>query len=98
MKLVSLADAMRQELGSDSQISIARGCALFEPGVIKVPRDITNFLPLPESSGPKEISDAGCAGENLRVVVLALGRTPDWSGEDASRSEMGIAWAANSNV
>ena len=68
-----------------------RGCALFEPGVIKVPRDITNFLPLPGSpSGPNEISDAVALAKKSDVVVLALGEPLDWSGEDGSRSELGL--------
>ena len=90
-ELVSFADAVRQQLGSAGQISVVRGCALFEPGVIKVPRDITNFLPLTGSpSGPNEISDAVALAKTTDVVVLALGEPLDWSGEDGSRSELGL--------
>jgi len=90
-ELISLADAMRGEVNSNAQISVARGCALFEPGVVKVPRDITNFLPLGGSpSGPNEISDAVALAKRSDVVVLALGEPLDWSGEDGSRSELGL--------
>lgn len=90
-ELVSFADAMRRQVDSASQISVVRGCALFEPGVIKVPRDITNFLPLEGSpTKPDEISDAVKLAEKSDIVVLALGEPLDWSGEDASRSELGL--------
>jgi beta-glucosidase len=90
-ELVSLVDAVRKQVGSNVQISVARGCALFEPGVIKVPRDITDFLPLTGSpSGPHEIDDAVALAKTADIVVLALGEPLDWSGEDASRSELGL--------
>jgi beta-glucosidase len=90
-ELISLADAMREQVNSESQISLSRGCALFEPGVIKVPRDITDFLPLRGSpTGPFEISDAVDLAKKSDVVVMALGEPLDWSGEDGSRSELGL--------
>jgi beta-glucosidase len=89
-ELVSFADALRRQ-GNSSLISVARGCALFEPGVVKVPRDITNFLPLRGgSTGPDEITDAVALAKTADVVVLALGEPLDWSGEDGSRSELGL--------
>ncbi|HEX4350109.1 MAG TPA: beta-glucosidase BglX [Verrucomicrobiae bacterium] len=90
-ELVSLADAMRKEVDPGVQISVARGCALFEPGVIKVPRDITNFLPLEGSpTRSNEIPDAVALAKKSDVVVMALGEPLDWSGEDGSRSELGL--------
>jgi beta-glucosidase len=88
-ELISFAEAVRQKLDSAVQLSVARGCALVEPGVIKVPRDITNFLPLEDpATGPHEISDAVALAQAADVVVLALGEPLDWSGEDGSRSEL----------
>jgi beta-glucosidase len=70
---------------------VTRGCALFEPGVIKVPRDITNFLPLEGSpTRPDEIPAAVALAKKSDVVVLAVGEPLDWSGEDGSRSELGL--------
>ena len=89
--LISFAEAMRKQVGSNATISVTRGCALFEPGVIKVPRDITDFLPLKGSpSGPHEIADAVALAKTAEVVVLALGEPLDWSGEEASRSELDL--------
>ena len=88
---VSFADAVRRQLAPDSHLTIARGCALFEPGVIKMPRNITDFQPLKESpTSPNEIADAVALAKSADVVVLAVGEPLDWSGEDGSRSELGL--------
>jgi len=90
-ELVSLAQAIRDDAGSDFKISETRGCALFEPGVVKVPRDISNYLPLKGSpTGPDEIRDAVSLAKSSDVVVLAVGEPLDWSGEDGSRSDLGL--------
>ena len=89
--LISLADAMREQLGARVKLAVARGCAVFEPGVIKVPRDITSFSPLRGSpSGANEIPEAVALAKTADVVVLALGEPLDWSGEDGSRSDLGL--------
>jgi beta-glucosidase len=89
--LISLAEAIREQAGSNFELTVARGCVLVEPGVIKVPRDITTYLPLP--GGPttaKEIADAVELAKAADVVLLAVGEPLDWSGEDASRSELDL--------
>jgi len=87
-ELISLAGALRGAPGLE--VSVARGCALVEPGVIKVPRDITNFLPLTEASQANEMAAAVALAKDADVAVLALGEPLDWSGEDGSRSELGL--------
>lgn len=90
-ELVSLAEIMRTEIGAKSELSVARGCALVEPGAFKAARDITTFQPL--TGGPTragEIAAAVALAEKSDVVVLALGEPLDWSGEDGSRSELGL--------
>lgn len=89
--LISLAAAVREQVGPNVQLSVARGCAMFEPGVIKVPRDITNYLPLQGSpTRQNEIPDAVALAKRSDIVVLALGEPLDWSGEDASRSDINL--------
>lgn len=89
--LISFADAIRSQAGSDITISVARGCALVESGVIKVPRDITNFSPLKDGpTGANEIPDAVALAKSSDVVVLAVGEPLDWSGEDGSRNDLGL--------
>lgn len=90
-ELISLAKAIRGQLSASNDVSVARGCALLEPDVNKVARDITNFLPLPGgATGTNEIAEAVALARTAEVVVLALGEPLDWSGEDASRSELGL--------
>jgi beta-glucosidase len=89
--LISLAQAIREQAGSNFVLTVERGCALVEPGVIKVPRDITSYQPLP--GGPTTAKDIAAAVELAKaadVVLLALGEPLDWSGEDASRSELDL--------
>jgi beta-glucosidase len=89
--LISLAEALRAKVNFDFQLSVARGCALFEPGVAKIPRDITLYLPLKETpTGTNEIAEAVAVVNAADVVVLALGEPLDWSGEDASRSDLNL--------
>ena len=89
--IVSLVDAMRRKLNSDFQLSVARGCALVEPGVIKIPRNITDFLPLKDGpTGSNEIAEAVKLAGAADVVVLAVGEPLDWSGEDGSRSDLSL--------
>jgi beta-glucosidase len=90
-ELISLADALREADASSPALVVARGCSLLEPHMIKVPRDITNFLPLPDApTGTNEIAAAVKLAQAADVVVLALGEPLDWSGEDASRSDVGL--------
>jgi beta-glucosidase len=81
---------MRNHLNFDFQFSVARGCALVEPGVIKVPRDITGMALKEKPTGSNEIAEAVELAKTADVVVLALGEPLDWSGEDGSRSDLGL--------
>jgi len=93
-ELMSLAAALRLEVGADTAITLARGCALVEPGVNKVPLNITDFSPLNESATTaNELAAAVAQARAADVVVLALGEPLDWSGEDGSRSELGLPGA-----
>jgi beta-glucosidase len=90
-ELISLAEAMREQAGADFELTAAPGCALVGPGVIKVPRDITNFLPLPVGpTNAQAMADAVALARTADVIILAVGEPLDWSGEDASRSELGL--------
>jgi beta-glucosidase len=90
-EIISLADALRRQLGPEANLTVARGCALVESDAIKVPLDITDFSPLKESpTGANEIADAAVLARNADVVVLAVGEPLDWSGEDGSRSDLGL--------
>jgi len=87
--IISFGSALREKLGSE--LRVIRGCALVEPGVVKVPRDIATFAPLKEKpTGSNEIAEAATLAASADVVVLALGEPLEWSGEDGSRSDIGL--------
>jgi beta-glucosidase len=89
--LISLADAMRRHFDSGFQIAVARGCPMLEPGVAKLPLDIDTFAPIKETPlGSNEIADAVELAKAADVVVLALGEPLDWSGESATRTDLGL--------
>ena len=89
--LISLAEAMRHELNFDFQLSVARGCPMLDPGVAKIPLNIADFSPVRERPlGSNEIANAVALAKTADVVVLALGEPLDWSGESASRTDLGL--------
>ena len=89
--LISLAEAMRRHLDSGIQMSVARGCPMLEPGVVKPPLDIDTFAPITEApSSSNELAAAVELAKSADVVVLALGEPLDWSGESASRADLGL--------
>jgi beta-glucosidase len=89
--LITFAEAMRNHLNFDFQISVARGCPMLEPGNAKIPLNITDFSPVKEKPGDtNEIAEAVTLAQTADVVVLALGEPLDWSGESASRTDLGL--------
>jgi len=89
--LISFADAIRNAAGSHFEVSVTRGCALVEPGVIKVPRNITDFKSLEDPpTKSNEIAKAVALAKSSDIVLLAVGEPLEWSGEDASRSDLGL--------
>ncbi len=89
--LISLAEAMRHELNFDFQLSVARGCPMLDPGAAKIPLNIADFSPVRERPlGSNEIANAVALAKTADVVVLALGEPLDWSGESASRTDLGL--------
>jgi beta-glucosidase len=78
-------------LNFDFQISVARGCPLLEPGNAKGAFNLADYTPLKERpAGTNEIAAAVSLAQAADVVVLALGEPLDWSGESASRTDLGL--------
>jgi len=89
--IVSLVAGMREKLPADAQLTVARGCAIIEPGAIKVRRYLADALPIVENpTGNDEIANAVATAKAADVVVLALGEPRDWSGESSSRTGLGL--------
>jgi len=89
--LITFAEAVRKQLNFDFQISVARGCPLLEPGNAKGAFNLADYTPLKERpAGTNEIAAAVSLAQAADVVVLALGEPLDWSGESASRTDLGL--------
>jgi beta-glucosidase len=87
--IVSLADGIRAKLPADVQLTVVRGCAIIESG--KARRSLDTFAKITEQpTGANEIADAVAVASAADVVVMALGEPRDWSGEDGSRSTLGL--------
>jgi len=64
---------------------------MLEPGNAKIPLNISDFSPVKEPpAGTNEIAEAVKLAQTADVVVLALGEPLDWSGESASRTDLGL--------
>ena len=89
--LTTFAEAVRHQVNFDAQLSVARGCPMLEPGYAKTPLNISDFTPIKEKpAGSNEIADAVELAKTADVVVLALGEPLDWSGESATRTDLGL--------
>ena len=89
--LISLTEALRGHLDSGAQIFVARGCPMLDSTAVKQPLDIDTFAPIKEAPlGSNEIAEAAALAQSADVVVLALGEPLDWSGESATRTDLGL--------
>ena len=89
--LISFAEAVREHLNFDFQMTVRRGCPMLDPGMIKIPVNISDFSPVKERPlGANEIAEAVQVAKAADVVVLALGEPQDWSGESSSRADIGL--------
>ena len=84
--IVSLADAVRAQLPFDFQLTVARGCAIFESG--KIRRHLGDSSPIKETpTSTNEIADAGGfrARQNRRQRALT-GCSRRWWTSRATRA------------
>jgi beta-glucosidase len=89
--IVSFTNAIRSKLNPDVQLSVVRGCPMVEPANRRIPRHITDFSPIEERpASDSEIAEVAKLASAADVVVLAVGEPLEWSGEDGSRSDLGL--------
>jgi beta-glucosidase len=87
--IISLATGVREKLSDESQLVVARGCAIIENG--KIRRHLGDLSKIQEkATGTNEMAEAVAAANAADVVVMALGEPRDWSGEDGSRSTLDL--------
>jgi beta-glucosidase len=91
--VVPLADGLRARLGPDASLTVAKGCSL-----IKGKRTITRTdgVIVEDPNAPKdqagdaEFAAAVQTAGTADIVILALGEPAGWSGENATRTELGL--------
>lgn len=87
--VVSLAAGIREKLPADATLNVFRGCAIIETG--KSRSHLETFQKFKEvPTATNEISEAVKLARNADVIIMALGEPKDWSGEDGSRSSLGL--------
>ena len=90
-EVVSLADGIRAKLPAGAQLTVVRGCSIIEPGADYLlrhaddPGKITGH-----PTGANEIAEAAALANDSDTVILVLGEPRNWSGEDGSRSTLGL--------
>jgi beta-glucosidase len=89
--IVSFATGVRAKLSGETQVTIARGCSVIEPLSGKARQHLLDFSKIiEEPTGTNEIAEAVSVAKAADVVVMTLGEPRDWSGEDGSRSDLGL--------
>jgi beta-glucosidase len=86
---VSLAAGLRAKLPADTQLTVVQGCRLIEGANIEKRLDGTTVSGTTEMEG-ENIEEAAAAANAADVAILALGEPAGWSGENASRSDLGL--------
>jgi beta-glucosidase len=89
--VVSLADGVRAQLPFAFQLVVARGCSIIETNSGK-PRSHLDDVPAGKDrpTGTNEITDAVAVAASADEIILTLGEPRSWSGEDGSRSDLGL--------
>jgi beta-glucosidase len=87
--IISLADGIRAKLPPAARLTVARGCRMIEAGKRRHHLDDYSEIQEPPT-GSNEIAGAVAIARAADVVVLALGEPREWSGESASRLELGL--------
>ena len=87
--VVTLAAGIRAKIPAGATLAVARGCAIIESGKARV--TLENYKPIRERpTGTNEIAQAAAMAADADVVIMALGEPQNWSGEDGSRSSLGL--------
>ena len=91
--VVSLKEGIRAKLGADAPLSIAKGC-----GLVKGRRTITltDGSIVEDQAAPADAADDAAFAAAVKaaaladVIVMAVGEPRGWSGENATRTQLGL--------
>jgi beta-glucosidase len=88
---VSLAAGIRAQLAPDAELTVVRGCDLTGTEKIQKRLDGTTVAATDdEKTSADDMAKAIAAANAAEVVILALGEPSGWSGENSSRSDLGL--------
>ena len=89
--VVSLVVGLRGKLPMDAHLTVARGCAIVEPGGGQTRSHFGAPSPIIEQpTGMNEIAGAVAVANAADVVIMALGEPRGWTGESSSRLDLGL--------
>lgn len=91
--VVTLEEGIRAKLGPNATLTVCRGCDLTtgRRTITKTDGSIVEDPDAPvDQVGDQEFAAAIEAAQNADVVVMALGEPRGWSGENATRTELGL--------
>ncbi len=86
---VSLAAGLRAKLAPGSELKVVCGCNLTETAKITKRLDGTAVAEA-ATAGGDDFAEALSAAKAAEVVILALGEPAGWTGENSSRSTLGL--------
>jgi beta-glucosidase len=87
--VVSLAAGLRAKLGTGSELKVVRGCEITGTAKITKRLDGTSVAEA-AAAGGDDFAEAVSAARAADVVILALGEPGGWTGENSSRSTLGL--------
>jgi beta-glucosidase len=87
--VVSLAAGLRAKLAAGSELKVVRGCKLTETAKITKRLDGTSVAEETVAGGD-DFAEAVSAATAADAVILALGEPAGWTGENSSRSTLGL--------
>jgi beta-glucosidase len=87
--VVSLAAGLRAKLATGSELKVVRGCEITGTAKITKRLDGTSVAEA-AAAGGDDFAEAVSAAKTADVVILALGEPGGWTGENSSRSDLGL--------
>ncbi len=87
--VVSLAAGLRAKLAAGSELKVVRGCEITGTAKITKRLDGTSVAEA-AAAGGDDFAEAVSAAKAADVVILALGEPGGWTGENSSRSTLGL--------
>lgn len=89
---VSIAEALREALPQETALEVVKGCSVMTtpPTITQQDGRIVLDRAAVATDPGLELSKAVAAAKGADIVVMAIGETRSWTGENASRASLGL--------